>query len=132
MMTIPWTSTKSPDAATVVQVSRLELSRRRDVPGFLIAAMRIRRATLRAPGAVGVSLRAAPFSRTFWTLSSWVGRDDISAFVTSDAHIAVMNTYRGRMATSHFHTWTETEPTQRRPTWGEAHDRFGTTVGADN
>jgi heme-degrading monooxygenase HmoA len=128
MMTIPWKSTNSPDAATLIQVSRLELSHARDVPGFLIAAMRIRRATLNAPGAVGLSLRAAPLSRTFWTLSSWADQEAITAFVVSDVHIAVMNRYRDRMAGSHFHTWTETEPTTQPPCWGDAMHRYDSTV----
>lgn len=96
MMTIPWTSTNSARPATLVQMSRLELTRARDIPGFLVAALRIRRATLKAPGAAGVSLRAAPLSRTFWTLSSWTDQDAITAFVASDTHIAVMNKYRDR------------------------------------
>lgn len=126
MMTIPWTSTSidsdRPDGA-VVQVSRLELARVRDVPGFLLAALRIRRATLQASGAIGVSLRAAPFSRTFWTLSAWADQDSILGFVRSDAHRAVMQKYRDRMAGSHFHTWTELQSTDRRPTWDDAMQR---------
>jgi hypothetical protein len=61
MLTIPWTSPKhQPQTATLVQISRLELARKRDVPGFLIAALRIRRIALRTPGAGGLSLRAQP------------------------------------------------------------------------
>ncbi len=116
MTTIPWKSTNSPQPATLTQVSRPELAHARDVPGFLIAALRMRRATLNAPGAVGLSLRAAPLSPTFWTLSSWTDRVAITAFVTSDAHTAVMTQYRDKMAGSHFHTWTETETDQRGPT----------------
>ena len=128
MMTIPWKATNSPQPATSTQVSRLELTHARDVPGFLIAALRIRRATLNAPGAVGLSLRAAPLSRTFWTLSSWSDRAAITAFVTSDVHTTVMNRYRDKMAGSHFHTWTETEPTRRRPDWEDAMQRYASTV----
>ena len=128
MITIPWTSTNSPRPATLTQVSRLELARARDVPGFLIAALRIRRATLNAPGAVGLSLRAAPMSRTFWTLSSWSEREAITAFVTSEAHTAVMTRYRDKMAGSHFHTWTETEPTDSPPTWADAVQRYDSAV----
>ncbi len=35
MLTIPWTSPKKqPQTAALVQISRLELARKRDVPGF--------------------------------------------------------------------------------------------------
>ncbi len=127
-MTIPWKSTNPTRPATLTQVSRLELARARDVPGFLIAALRIRRATLNAPGAVGLSLRAAPMSRTFWTLSSWSDRAAITAFVTSEAHTAVMTRYRDKMAGSHFHTWTETELTNSPPTWADALHRYDSAV----
>jgi len=86
MMTVPWKATNLPQPVTLTQVSRLELTHLRDVPGFLIAALRIRRATLNAPGAVGLSLRAAALGRTFWTLSSWSDREAITAFVTSGVH----------------------------------------------
>lgn len=53
MLTIPWSTSKSTSgAATLVQVSRLELARACDVPGFLVATVRIRRIALRGPGAV--------------------------------------------------------------------------------
>ncbi|WP_423980126.1 hypothetical protein [Ilumatobacter sp.] len=61
-------------------------------------------------------------------MSAWTDQEAITAFVTSDAHIAVMNKYRNRMAGSHFHTWTETQPTHGRPTWDNALDRYETTV----
>ena len=124
MPTIPWTSSKRGRPATVVQVSRLELRRARDVPGFLVAALRIRRATLRAPGSNGLSLRAAPLSRTFWTLSSWEDRAGLSAFVRSDEHRAVMERYRDSMAGSRFHTWVVDGATEGPPSWGDALERL--------
>ncbi len=125
MLTIPWTTSKTTsDAATLIQVSRLELARARDVPGFLVAALRIRRMALRTPGAVGVSIRAQPFRRTFWTLSAWDGQDAIAQFVQSDYHRRVMTTYRDRMVGAHFHTWNEINTTVRRPSWDDAHRRY--------
>ena len=131
---IPWTAGKvfsvgtvgRPEQAgdtTLVQVSRLELARRRDVPGFLVAALRIRRHALRTPGCVGLALRAQPFRRTFWTLSAWDDQAAIGAFMRSDGHRAVMVAYRGRMAGSHFHTWTAGEA-GRRPSWTDARRRY--------
>ena len=87
MLTIPWTtSTTIPAGSTLHQVSRLELTRVRDVPGFLVAALRLRRVVMGAPGAVGMSLRAAPSRRTFWTLSAWRDKEALDAFTRSDYH----------------------------------------------
>jgi hypothetical protein len=128
MLTIPWTSPKNqPQATALVQISRLELARTRDVPGFLIAALRLRRAALRTPGAGGISLRAQPLRRTFWTLSTWHDETAIGEFVRSAGHRAVMVKYRDRMAGSHFHTWSAADESTNRPSWVDAHRRYETT-----
>jgi hypothetical protein len=89
MATIRWKSTgrrptidaeDTASAPAVVQVSRLELQHLRDVPGFIITAMRLRRDVLRADGALGVSLIAQPLRRTFWTLSAWTDSEAIEGF----------------------------------------------------
>ena len=127
MLTIPWTSAKEqPQTAALVQVSRLELARKRDVPGFLIAALRIRRLTLRIPGAGGLSLRAQPLRRTFWTLSTWHDEAAIDEFMRTPGHRAVMVKYRDRMAGSHFHTWA-TDGSIGKPSWVDAHRRYETS-----
>jgi hypothetical protein len=128
MLTIPWTSAKKqPQTAALVQVSRLELARKRDVPGFLIAALRIRRLTLRIPGAGGLSLRAQPLRRTFWTLSTWHDEAAIGEFMRTPGHRAVMVKYRDRMAGSHFHTWSRADQSIAKPSWVDAHRRYETS-----
>ena len=128
MLTIPWTSAKNePQTAALVQISRLELARKRDVPGFLIAALRIRRLTLRTPGAGGLSLRAQPLRRTFWTLSTWHDEAAIGEFMRTRGHRAVMVKYRDRMAGSHFHTWSRTDPSVGKPSWVDAHRHYEST-----
>ena len=128
MLTIPWTSAKEqPQTAALVQISRLELARKRDVPGFLIAALRIRRLTLRTPGAGGLSLRAQPLRRTFWTLSTWHDEAAIGEFMRTPGHRAVMVKYRDRMAGSHFHTWSAADESTNRPSWVDAHRRYETS-----
>lgn len=128
MLTIPWTSAKKqPQTAALVQVSRLELARKRDVPGFLIAALRIRRLTLRIPGAGGLSLRAQPLRRTFWTLSTWHDEAAIGEFMRTPGHRAVMVKYRDRMAGSHFHTWSRADQSVGTPSWVDAHRRYETS-----
>jgi heme-degrading monooxygenase HmoA len=125
MLTIPWATSKSiPEGSTLRQISRLELTRMRDVPGFLVAALRLRRIVMAAPGAAGVSLRAEPSRRTFWTLSAWQDQDALDAFTRSDYHRGVMVKYRRRMAGSHFHTWNEGNTTATRPEWDDAIRRY--------
>jgi Domain of unknown function (DUF3291) len=134
MATIPWTSTARQKAdiaggtasvRAVVQVSQLELLHLRSVPGFLIAALRLRREVLRADGALGVSLIAQPWRKTFWTLSSWTGTEAIGGFTRSEAHRAVMVHYRDKMRGSHFHTWSNDNT--ERPCWPDAKTRLEQT-----
>ncbi len=128
MLTIPWTSPKNQaHISTLTQISRLELARARDVPGFLITALRIRRVALQTPGVGGISLRAQPLRRTFWTLSTWHDETAIGEFMRSEAHRAVMVKYRNRMAGSHFHTWTAADQATTKPSWVDAHQRYETT-----
>jgi hypothetical protein len=54
MPTLPWTIPKPlppHDGHVTVMASRLELRRRRNVPSFLVAALRIRQQMLTSPGA---------------------------------------------------------------------------------
>ena len=109
MPTLPWTIPKPPplhDEPATVMTSRLELRRLRDVPSFLVAALRIRRQMLRSPGALGVSLIARPLHRTFWTLSAWHDQAALSAAVGREPHREIMTRFRPRMAGSGFVTWT--------------------------
>jgi heme-degrading monooxygenase HmoA len=132
-LTLRWSAgPATSDGRAVVQVSRLALRRRRDVPGFLWAAVRLRRAVRRADGALGVSLVAQPWRATFWTLSAWTDPEAITAFMRSDAHLAVMRTYRDRMAGSHFHTWHETTVDQLPPSWRDARRRFDASLDVSN
>jgi heme-degrading monooxygenase HmoA len=128
-LTIPWKNTPiaRPDVA-IVQVSRLELRRLRDVPGFVRAAMRLRRDVLRADGALGVSLVARPLRRTFWTLSAWTDERAVAAFTRSDGHRAVMRRYRDRMQGSHFHTWHRSAEGRLPPDWSDAVRRLEASV----
>ncbi len=121
MLTIPWTtSTITVGRSTTCQISRLELARLRDVPGFLVAALKLRRTLLETPGVVGLSLRAEPTRRTFWTLSEWTDADALRDFTQGDDHRRIMSKYRERMAGSHVHTWAEIGPNRCHPTWDGA------------
>ena len=131
MLTIPWTSSPiARDGPTTWQVSRLELTRLRDVPGFLLAALKLRRILLQTSGAVGLSLRAEPSRRTFWTLSQWDDAVALQAFTRNGYHRHVMVRYRDRMAGSHFHTWDEIGPNSPRPSWDDATRRYEASMTA--
>jgi len=112
----------------VVMASRLELRRWRDVPGFLMAALRLRSLFRRSPGAVALSLRAAPGRRTFWTLSAWEDRASLGAYAGHDVHAAVMERFRPLMAGSTFVDWDASGPD--RPRWSEARERLGAVMRA--
>ncbi|SEH62931.1 hypothetical protein SAMN04489835_2222 [Mycolicibacterium rutilum] len=126
MPTLPWTTpttAEPPTAPALVMASRFELKRYRDVPGFLVAALRIRRQMLRSPGVLGVSLIAQPRKKTFYTLSAWRDRSALDAAVAEQPHVATMAKFRTRMADSVFTFWDRAEHTP--PGWPEAHRRLG-------
>jgi uncharacterized membrane protein len=89
----------------VVMASRLELRRWRDVPAFLVAALRLRALLRRSPGALALSLRAAPASRAFWTLSVWENHDALRAYAAHERHVRVMRRFAPVMANSTFADW---------------------------
>ncbi len=143
MPTLPWTPAgraaaleSRPDAATacpLVLGSRLELGSYRDVPGFLRAALRIRKQVRRAPGALGVSLIAQPARKTFWTLSAWTDQRALDAFVRTPPHLDVMRQFRGRLVDPRFTTWSVAaadlpKPHSTAPSlWHDARDRLAAT-----
>jgi heme-degrading monooxygenase HmoA len=121
MPPMPWTTAPAADAEldqVVVMASVLRLESLRRVPGFLRAAMAIRRQALRADGAVGVALSTA-LPRTFFTLSAWRDRDALNAFVRSEPHVGSMRRYRTAMADARFVFWS-TRASNLPPSWSEA------------
>jgi uncharacterized membrane protein len=116
-------SRKGPDrdragAATKVQASVLRLHRFRDVPAFMSAALRLQRAFADSPGAIEMSLRAAPLRRTFWTLSQWRSDADLRGFVVDPAHLDVMRRFQPAMRSSNFVSWSSTD--DLTPSWNDA------------
>ena len=76
-----------------------------------------------APGAVGVSLVPTEPSHVLDAVGV-ARRDALDAFTRSGYHRGVMVKYRGRMAGSHFHTWTDGGTTTTRPEWDDAIHRY--------
>jgi hypothetical protein len=106
--TLPWTKVGDPPAGTevVVLASRLELRSLRTVPGFLRAAMAVRRQVRGSDGALGVSLIAQPTRKTFFTLSAWIDQAALDDFVRTRPHVDVMTRFPPKMRGSTFVTWT--------------------------
>jgi hypothetical protein len=126
MPPLPWKAASAPNSASadvVVMASVLELNAFRRVPGFLRAAMAIRRQVLAADGAVGVALDTAIPRRTFFTLSAWRDRDALEAFVGTDPHAGSMRRYRPMMVDARFVFWNTTAD-RLPPTWSEAKERL--------
>ncbi|MFJ4678836.1 DUF3291 domain-containing protein [Kitasatospora sp. NPDC088783] len=124
-MTLPWTpgpAAQQPPERPVVMAAELRVRGLRHVPGFLRQSLKIRDQARRAPGALGVGLRAAPLRRTFWVLSSWSDPETLAAFVRSETHRRAMTALRPAMARSAFATW-EAE-TAAEPGWAEAERRL--------
>jgi hypothetical protein len=109
MPTLPWAAPKALDShrkrEAVVMASRFQLSAWRDVPSFLLAALRIRRQMLASPGAIGVSLVAQPLRKTFYTMSAWQDREALDFAVTQQLNAATMTRFRPKMAGSVFTFW---------------------------
>lgn len=124
MRTPTQTGTHDLDGAThlVTMASRLELRRLRDVPAFLIAALRLRRRFADVDGGVRLDLEARPLRRTFFTLSTWRDRDALDAYTADPLHRDVMRTFRSRMAGSAFVTWDHDGSSL--PGWTDARSRL--------
>ena len=109
-------------APTTVQASVLRLHRLRDVPAFMTAALRLRSAFAESPGAIEMSLRAAPLRRTFWTLSHWRSDADVRRFVAHPAHVELMRRFGPAVRSSQFVSWYATD--DLAPTWDDAARRI--------
>jgi len=141
MPTLPWTRAEQPrsDASVVVLGSRLDLRAYRHIPGFVVAAMRVRRQVRSSPGAFGVSLIAQPARKTFWTLSAWADEDALERFVRTAPHTDVMARYHDRVTHTSFTTWSVEASDLPDPNsnakklWGEAKNRLAApTEGASS
>ena len=126
MPPLPWRTAPAANAASdevVVMASLLRLDSLLRAPGFLRAAMAIRRQVLSADGAVGVALNTALPRRTFFTLSAWRDRGALNAFVRSEPHLTTMRRYRPAMEDARFVFWSTTED-KLPPSWSEAEQRL--------
>jgi hypothetical protein len=130
MPEIPWVQRGSGDAGgeLLALVSHLPLRRYSSTPQFFRYVAQIRKQLSGARGLVGYSLRARPWSKQYWTLSLWTGREALDEFVRTSPHRDVMASLMaaGAMAPTRFVTWT-VPGTTGEVTWAEgiSHLRAG-------
>src|SRR5204863_2283132 len=74
------------------------------MPGATVAALRLRRAIRRTPGAIGVFPAMRPLQRRSWSVSAWETDADLRCFLHSPAHRATVRRYR-RHLTVRSETW---------------------------
>ncbi|MFI6818996.1 hypothetical protein ACIBG7_41840 [Nonomuraea sp. NPDC050328] len=131
MPTIPWIRVGTPPhPETLVMASRLEVRSLRQVPGFLTASLRLLLQARRAPGALGVSLQAELFKRTFWTVSAWTDKAAVYAYSAAEPHRSTMRRQRAVMRESTFVFWTM--PADQLPVqWDQVRDRIARERSTD-
>jgi hypothetical protein len=87
VLTLPWRWSDEPCQQTALLfASRFDGSGIRKGRRLLADGMRLRRAVLRARGALGVSLRAYPLQGRYYTLSLWRDQESLLAFASGPAH----------------------------------------------
>jgi hypothetical protein len=82
-----WTGKYRPQS-TLVFASRFDAAGLRAGWRLFVGGIRLRQAVLRSPGALGVSLRAHPFKRRYYTLSMWDDEASLLAFARVEEHQA--------------------------------------------
>ncbi len=87
MLVLPWRWTgRSRPENPLLFASRFDGTGLRAGWQLLTGGIRLRRAVLRAPGALGVSLRAHPFRGRYYTVSLWQDQQSLRAFAHGPAH----------------------------------------------
>jgi hypothetical protein len=130
MLTVPWiVRDKSVTGTVFVMASRFEVKSTTNVPRFMILALRAYLQALRAPGVVGVSLRAAPLKRSFWTLSSWQDEKQLRAYSVSQPHRGIMRSL-GPVTKKSLFAFHDA-PATPAPTWSDALERLAAAEAAE-
>ncbi len=105
--TLPWTVPTPPPSGTEVHVfaSRFETRTLWGALKFLARTPGVWRQVRGAPGSCGVSLKAEPFNRAFWTLSAWESPEALRTFARSGAHAPASRGLAGQMRDARFASW---------------------------
>jgi heme-degrading monooxygenase HmoA len=104
MPALPWTARQpvDPGRTYLAMASRLPLTHRRSIPGFLRDTLAIRRQLAHAHGLVGYALDAQLGRKTFWTFSVWEDKASLDAFASADPHRAITRRLRPLMGQTRF------------------------------
>ncbi|MEV0097024.1 DUF3291 domain-containing protein [Streptomyces sp. NPDC050738] len=107
MPDLPWIVPQAPAPHTeaYAMASRFETRTLLGALRFFAKAPGIMLQIRKAPGAYGVTLRARPLRRTFWTLSVWESKEALYRFAGTGAHRAGVRAVRGLMSDSTFTYW---------------------------
>ncbi len=118
MFTLPWRWTEQArPESTVVFASRFDGAGLQAGWRLFVGGIRLRRAVLRSPGALGVGLRAHPLKGRYYTVSMWDNETGLLAFAhsadhqTAVRHITELGTVAGILLSR--------EGDARRPRWNE-------------
>ena len=108
MPALPWRA-KTPVALEqeyLAMATFLPLQSYRATPRFLRLTSSVAEQLERTGGLVGYSPLAQPASKKFWTLSAWIDRRALSAFVLEMPHPGAMQQLRPHMGPTRFTAWT--------------------------
>jgi hypothetical protein len=108
MPALPWRA-KAPvssDREYLAMATYLPLQSYRAMPRFLRLTTSVAGQLERSGGLVGYSLLAQPARKRFWTLSAWIDRRALSAFVREMPHLGAMQQLRPHMGPTRFTAWT--------------------------
>jgi hypothetical protein len=110
MPTTPWTVPNTPprNAEVHVFVSRFETRTLWGALRFFARTPGVWQQVTKAPGAYGVTMKAALLRRTFWTLSAWESPAALKAFARSGTHAPTAQGLASLMRDTKFVTWTVT------------------------
>jgi len=119
LLALPWQWTGQPQPENgLLFASRFDSTGIRQGWRLLTGGIRLYIAVLRAPGALGVSVRGHPVSGRYYTMSLWKDQESLLAFAHDPAHSAAvagmleLGPARGVRASR------EAEPRQR-PSWAD-------------
>jgi hypothetical protein len=91
IFTLPWRWTKAArPERPIVFASRFDANGLKARWVLFAAGIRLRRAVLASPGALGVSLRAHPLAGRYYTLSMWDDEASLIAFADGGDHRAAV------------------------------------------
>ena len=108
MPALPWRA-KAPvssDQEYLAMATFLPLQSYRAMPEFLRLTTSVAGQLERTCGLVGYSLLAQPARKKLWTLSAWIDRRALSAFVREMPHLGAMQQLRPHMGPTRFTAWT--------------------------